>query len=139
MSRRMDQRTAYGLDRINKIYRIEEQDAGLSLCVRPASTPHFRPTCKYSTILPSKMKFSQGMAPWILLSITKFKLDSELPPFRFDILFVVCVGISVGVAVDDTVPFPALHCALQRLTLCSLEPYTVLNFKKTVGFERGSR
>ena len=33
------------------------------------------------------------------LAITKFKLDSELPPFRFDILFVVCVGISVVISV----------------------------------------
>ena len=54
------------------------------------------------------------------LAITKFKLDSELQSFRFDILFVVCVGISVGVALDDTVPFPALHCALLSLTLCSI-------------------
>jgi hypothetical protein len=37
----MDHRTAYGLDRINKIYRIENQDAGLSFCIRPASTPIF--------------------------------------------------------------------------------------------------
>ena len=29
-----------------------------------------------------------------------------------------------------------LHCALCRLTLCSLKPYTVLYSKKTVGFER---
>ena len=61
----MDQQTAYGLDRINKIYRIEGLDAGLSLCVRPASTPYFRFICKYSTILPSKMKFSQSLPPGI--------------------------------------------------------------------------
>ena len=35
-----------------------------------------------------------------------------------------------------TVGKSLLHCALSRLTLCSLEPYTVLYFKKTVGFLR---
>ena len=63
MSRWMDHRTAYSLDRINKIYRIEEQDAGLSLCIRPASTPHSRPICKYLTIHPPKIKFSQSLSP----------------------------------------------------------------------------
>ena len=36
-----------------------------------------------------------------------------------------------------TVPFLALHCALQAVTLCSLEHYTVLYFKMAVGCEKG--
>ena len=52
-------------------------------------TRHAR--CKdYIKYPPFKVPFS---------AITKFKLDSELPSFRFDILFVVCVGISVVVSV----------------------------------------
>jgi hypothetical protein len=58
----MEQQSSFGLDKINKIYRIEGQDAGLSFCIRPASTPHFRPICKYPAIISSKMKFSQGLA-----------------------------------------------------------------------------
>ena len=50
-----------------------------------------RARCKdYIKYPPFKGSFS---------AITKFKLDSELPPFRFDILFVVCVGISVVISV----------------------------------------
>ena len=70
-------------------------------------------------------------APIIVEGSKKSEPDSELPSFRFEILFVVCVGISVGVAVDDiavspwttlcpsppyTVPSKRLHCALQAIS-----------------------
>ena len=57
----MDRMTAYDSDRINKIYRIGELHTSLSLCVSPAFTLHFCPICKYLTIHPSKIKFSQGL------------------------------------------------------------------------------
>ena len=53
---------------------------GLSLCLNPASTPYCYTICKYSTILPSKMKFSQGPIDFPFPSILSLRPQGS---FRF--------------------------------------------------------
>ena len=78
---------------VSNIQTFEHSNISLSSVHRPITLrcDTRRARCKdYIKYPPFKGSF---------LAITKFKLDSELPSFRFDILFVVCVGISVVISV----------------------------------------
>jgi hypothetical protein len=52
------------------------QGTGITNSDKPASAPHFRPICKYSTILLLKMKFSQGLTPGVLQKLMICRLAS---------------------------------------------------------------
>ena len=108
-----------------------------TLDVSDAQEPRPSPSSPPETFPSQQLKlfFYHSSFP----SISPAAIIPKSNPFEIFLFYNVRLGVRMEMeSVGETriQRTSLLHCALCRLTLYSLKPYTVLYSKKTVGFER---